>query len=94
MAKNKYDQLFDDADNAFNGLYKKEMQTLKGLSADEIASISPKTQDASAYNALIEVVADASKNNLAQADLIQNIKQLGAVAIKIAKKVPQFAALL
>jgi hypothetical protein len=94
MSKNKYDELFDDADNAFNGLYKEEMQTLKGLSADEIASISPKTQDVSTYKALIEVVADASKNNLAQADLIQNIKQLGKVAIKIAKKVPQFAALL
>jgi hypothetical protein len=94
MAKNKYDQLFDDADNAFNGLYKEEMQTLKGLSTDEIASISPKTPDADAYKALIEVIADASKNNLAQADLIQNIKQLGTVAIKIAKKVPQFAALL
>ena len=44
MVKNKYEQLFDDADNAFNGLYKEEMQTLKGLSANEIASVSPKTK--------------------------------------------------
>jgi hypothetical protein len=88
MAKNKYNQLFDAAENAFRGLYKEEMQKLKGFSAAEIASISRKTSDASAYNALIEIVADASQSNLRKANLIQNIKQLTAVAINRATKVP------
>lgn len=91
MGENRYDDLFKEADDAFSEKYKDQLQKLKGLSKDEVALITPNIED---YTALIKVVEAASKNNLAQAELVQNIKQLGAVAIKIAKKIPQFAALL
>ncbi len=40
------------------------------------------------YQALVEVVEKASKDNLAQAQLISKIKSLGTSAIKLAKKIP------
>jgi hypothetical protein len=46
------------------------------------------------YQVLIEIVEKASKDNLAQAQLISKIKGLGASAIKLAKKIPGWAALL
>ena len=45
------------------------------------------------YQALVEVVEKASKDNLAQAQLISKIKSLGTSAIKLAKKIPGWAAL-
>lgn len=94
MAKNKFSQLFADADAAFNGVYKKELDKLTGLSRDEIDSITPGTEDLRVYSVLVKVVENASKENLSQAELIENIKELGDIAVKLAKKIPQFAALL
>jgi hypothetical protein len=94
MAENRFDDLFADADAAFNGLYKDELNQLVGLSKEEIDSITPETTDLKTYAVLIKVVEKASKDNLSQAQLIENINALGDVAIQIAKKVPQFAALL
>jgi hypothetical protein len=42
---------------------------------------------------LIEVVGDASKKNMEQAELVSKIKNLGNVAIKLAKKIPGLAVL-
>lgn len=89
----RFDDLFDDADAAFNAneKYKKELEALTGLSKDAIRSVTPDTKD---YDALIKVVQQASKENLSKAQLVDNIKELGDVAVKIAKKIPQFADLL
>jgi DNA polymerase III delta subunit len=94
MAKNRYDDLFDDADAAFNGQYKDALNNLYGLSKDEIDSIVPGTAGLQTYAILIKVVEQASKQNLTQTQLVKNIKDLGDLAIKIAKKIPEFAALL
>jgi hypothetical protein len=94
MAENRFDDLFAEADAAFNGLYKKELNQLVGLSKEEIDSITPETTDLKIYAVLIKVVEKASKDNLSQAQLIENINALGDIAVQIAKKVPQFAALL
>lgn len=94
MAENRFTDLFAEADTAFNGKYKTELNGLMGLSKADIDSITPGTSDLQIYSILIKVVEKASKENLTQAQLIGNIKDLGDVAIKIAKKIPQFASLL
>jgi tRNA U54 and U55 pseudouridine synthase Pus10 len=94
MAENRFDDLFADADAAFNGRYKTELNQLMGLSKEEINAITPDTTDLKIYAVLIKVVEKASKDNLSQAQLIQNIKSMGDVAVQIAKKVAGFAALL
>jgi hypothetical protein len=94
MAKNKFKDLFDQANAAFNGEYADELAALHGLSKEEIDSVTPGTTDLATYSVLLQVVTDASTKNLSQAELITNIKSLGDVAVKIARKVPQFAALL
>ena len=94
MQNNRFKKLFAEADSAFNGAYKSELDFLLGLSKAEIDSLTPGTTDSQVYLALIKTIEEASKNNISQADLIGNIKDLGEGAIKIAKKIPQFAALL
>ena len=94
MSNNRFSQLFKEADAAFNGIYKNELEQLTGLSKAEIDLITPGTEDLRVYSVLIKVVEKASKENLTQAQLIGDIKELGAIGIKIAKKVPQFAGLL
>lgn len=91
---NRFDDLFAEADDAFNGKYKDQLNELMGLSKSEIDSLTPDTTDMSTYSKLIKVVEQASKDNIAQADLITNIKSLGDLAVKIAKKVPALAAIL
>jgi hypothetical protein len=94
MAENRFTDLFAEADAAFNGKYKTELNGLMGLSRADIDSIIPGTSDLQIYSILIKVVEKASKENLTQAQLIGNIKGLGDVAVKIAKKIPLFASLL
>ena len=94
MATNKFKDLFDQADKAFDGEYGDTLNALHGLSQEEIDSVTPDSTDLKTYSVLLKVVEDASAKNLSQADLVANIKSLGDVAVKIAKKVPQFAALL
>lgn len=94
MPKNKFQHLFEEADASFNGLYKEDLNRLTGLSKEEVDSVTPGTEDLRVYSVLTKVVEQASRNNVKQADLIEDIKELGDIAIKIAKKVPSFAALL
>lgn len=91
---NRFHALFKEADEAFHGAYKEELNCLMGLSKDEIDLVTPDSVDLKVYAVLTKVVENASKENLSQAQLIDNIKSLGDVAIKIARKVPRFAALL
>tara|TARA_R110001592_G_scaffold68401_1_gene209613 strand:+ start:656 stop:940 length:285 start_codon:yes stop_codon:yes gene_type:complete len=91
---NEFDDLFAEAEAAFDGEYKNELNSLLGLSREEIDAVTPGTTDLKTYDVLISVVKKASKDNLSQAQLANNIKDLGEVAIEIAKKVPCLAALL
>jgi vesicle coat complex subunit len=90
---NRFKEMFKEADKAFNGTYGNELNALMGLSKDEIDSVTPDTTDLQMYSILVEVVKDASRKNLSQAKLVENIKELGDLAVKIAKKVPQLASL-
>ncbi|MDR6300654.1 hypothetical protein [Mesonia maritima] len=93
MNKNRFEELFKEADKAFDGKYNKELDDLTGLSKKEVDSITPDTTDLRVYSVLIKVVENASKENLSKAQLVEDIKSLGETAIKIAKKVPQLAVL-
>ena len=78
---------------AFKGRYKDELNELAGLSRAEIDAITPGLTDLQKYDELITVVKEASRVNLAQADLKRNIEKLGAVGIEVAKKIPSLAAM-
>lgn len=79
---------------AFEGLYKDELNDLLGLSRDEIDEITPDLTDLEVYDKLISVVKEASRTNIKQAHLKAQIEELGNIAIEVAKKVPSLAALL
>ena len=82
------------ADEAFRGQYAEELKDLLSLSKESIDEITPDTTDLAIYSELIEVVKEASRVNLEQAELVKRIKAMGQVAISIAKKVPRLGALL
>tara|TARA_B100001063_G_C16410911_1_gene379453 strand:+ start:172 stop:441 length:270 start_codon:yes stop_codon:yes gene_type:complete len=88
---NRFDDVFDEADAAFNATYQEELNQLKGLSPEVITSITPNIKE---YKALVSVVEKASKENISKAQLVENIKGLGKIAVTIAKKIPKFSELL
>ncbi len=79
---------------AFTGAYKDELNSLAGLSKEEIDLITPGVTDLQKYEELITVVKAASKANLDQAALKDQIIKLGDVAVTIAKRVPNLASIL
>ncbi|MCK5125528.1 MAG: hypothetical protein KAR42_04670 [candidate division Zixibacteria bacterium] len=80
---------------AFEGIYKDEIKGLLGLSKEDIDAITPDdTTDLETYDKLITIVKEASAANLAQADLVNQIKKLGDIGVKIAKMVPGISNLL
>ena len=87
------EEILERSRRAFEGKYKDELNDLMGLSREEIDLITPDTTDLEAYDQLITVVKEASRVNLAQAELKGRIEALGQVAIKIAGKIPKLAAL-
>lgn len=91
---NRFKEKFKQADAAFKGIYKNELEELMGLSKREIDSLTPDGTDLRVYTVLTEVVKEASSENISQAELVNNIKDLGEVAIRIAKKIPGLATLL
>jgi tRNA U54 and U55 pseudouridine synthase Pus10 len=94
MKKNRFSESFANADSAFNGMYAAELKQLKGLSKEEINAIVPASNSMQAYQALVEIVEKASKENLTQAQLISKIKGLGTSVIQLAKKIPGWEVLL
>jgi hypothetical protein len=76
---------------AFQGKYRQQLDELAGLSRAEIDAITPGITDLQKYDELITVVKEASRVNLAQAQLKQQIEKLGNVAVSIAKHVPSLA---
>lgn len=79
---------------AFEGEFADELNELMGLSRDEIDAITPDATDLQEYDRLIAVVKQASRHNLSQAQLADNIRALGDVAVRIAKKSGKLATLL
>lgn len=79
---------------AFEGEYAEEVEGLLGLSRAEIDAISPDATDLAVYDQLVEVVKDASRKNLAQAELKRRVEALGSIAVEIARKVGPLATLL
>ena len=90
----KLEARFAGIHEEFKGKYKAELKGLQGLSHEEIDSITPGTEDAEVYLKLIAVVGEASAQNISQAELLENIKDLGEVAITIVKKVPSLTTAL
>ena len=84
----------DDAEEALNkGKYKQSLKALLSLSMSDIKASVPKASYAD-YSKLISVVEQASAKNVAQADLVSNIKALGKKVVSIAKLVPGLASIL
>jgi hypothetical protein len=81
------------ADEAFRGEYAEEMNGLLGLSRAQIDEITPDSTDLQTYDQLVEVVKEASRVNIEQAELVNRIEAMGDVAVSIAKRVPKLAAL-
>ncbi len=79
---------FKEIDEELRGRHKKHLDALLGISRAEIDAITPDTTDMDTYNKLIVVVTEATRKNVAIADLRQTIREMGTVAIDIAKKVP------
>jgi len=94
MKNNRFEGLFAEASGAFKGKYKEELNMLTGLTKTEMSAVTPNTTDLQMYSVLTKVVEQASKDNLSQAELMENIKKLGDLAIKLAKKIPGFYRLL
>jgi hypothetical protein len=76
---------------ALMGRYKKELGDLLKLSDEQLSAIVPDVTKTETYNNLISVVKEASRANVAQADLQDKITTLGQGAVKIAKLVGLFA---
>jgi hypothetical protein len=79
---------------AFQGVYKEELNELLSLSKEDVDSITPDTMDYEKYDQLITVIKEASRNNAKQSELIEQIQALGKVAVNIASKVPGLSGLL
>lgn len=79
---------------AFEGEYGEQVQELLALSRDDIDKITPDGTDLAVYDQLIEVVKEASRKNLSQAQLRARIRELGDIATRIAKKVSGLASLV
>ena len=79
---------FKEIDMELRGQHKKHLDALLGISRAEIKKLTPDTTNIDIYNKLIAVVTEATRQNVAIADLREAIENLGDIAKKIAKKVP------
>ena len=79
---------------AFEGAYGSELDSLLGLSREEIDRVTPDATDLEIYDQLITVVKEASRTNVSQAELKARIQELGDVAVSIARKAQPLARLL
>jgi oligoendopeptidase F len=77
----------------FEGEYGDELQELYGLSKQQIDALTPDSTDLETYAQLIQVVKLASRHNLTQAQLKEQIVNLGDTAVSIAKMSARLASL-
>lgn len=78
---------------ALEGPYKNEINSLLRLSSSEIDRVTANMTDLESYEALIDIVTEASNLNLSQAELKNRIENLGQTAVNIAKQIPYLARL-
>jgi hypothetical protein len=90
--KQALDDNLQHNEDAFKGIYRVQLHELRGLSDEEIAEVCPSATASQDFAKLVAVVSEASRKNLSQADLANQIKSLGANAVKIAKLVGGLAA--
>lgn len=84
----------DQIDAAFLGEYKAQISGLYALSQAEVDALAPGTADLQTYAKLIAVVEKASAQNLAQPDLVNQIRALGSLGVRIARLVPSLRTFL
>ena len=84
--KSRFEDTFDRADAAFKAQYGAELEQLKGLSEEEIAAITPGTEGQEAYATLVQVVDQASKENLDKAQLASNLRAGGGMVLNLARR--------
>jgi hypothetical protein len=92
--REKLRKAIQDTQAELDGRYGKEIKDLLGLSRAEIDAITPGTTDLETYETLMKVVKEASRQNIAQAELKNRIIALGETAVAIAKKSTSLAATL
>lgn len=85
---NSFASMMDDyieiADASIKQEYKRELNALKGLSAEQILHFGGTT---SQMNDIIKEIENAKEKNLKQAELVDNIKKLGKSTYDLARVV-------
>jgi hypothetical protein len=85
---NAFSNMMDDyikvADSNIKQEYKRELNALKGLSDEQVKQFGGTTLQ---MDKIIKEVENATKKNLKQAALIDNLKKLGQSTYDLAKKV-------
>ena len=84
----------DRAEIALNGQFSQIYKELRALTPEEIDDITPDATDQKEYERLIALVQEATVKNLEQAELINRVRALGEVGLKIARKVPTLTPFL
>ncbi len=92
--KNRFSASFTKAGQAFENQYAGILDDLKGLSKNEVDELALNTTNREAYEQLLQIVEEAAAKNLKMAQLTSKIKQLGDVAVRIARKVPGLGQML
>ena len=77
-----------------DGRFEDYYRGLRGLSRAEIEAITPDRTDEEVYEVLMATVQEATRQNIEQAELVERIKELGSIAVEIARKVPSLGRLL
>ena len=84
-----------EIDEELAGTYGTEIAALSGLSRDEINRITPgDTTDIDTYMKLMAIVKEASRRNIAAAEVRKQIVKLGNIALEILKLAPGIAGKL
>ncbi len=73
---------------------KKALDELLQLSKDDLDAVLPHGTGTEIYANLISVLKEATRHNIAQAELVNQIKRLGQAGVSIAKLVAPLAAIL
>jgi hypothetical protein len=92
--RKEVDDALDKADAGFRVDYASALAGLQGLTESDVRAICPEPTCMETYDELLAVVQDATRQNLAQAELRNRIRGLGAVALRIAGRIPQLTKLL
>ena len=87
------DAAADRAEAALEGKFQGAVRELRSLDPEKIRNITPDTTDEATYEKLMVIVQEASARNVSQAKLVERIRGLGEITVRIAKKVPALAVM-